>query len=67
MHQTIDESPEDYLERFLYNYQKSNLFTSDPTIVRTLFLKGLRDDCIEVLNLLSLGDVHQKPFSEITD
>jgi hypothetical protein len=30
-------------------------------------LKGLIDDCIEVLNLLSSGDVHQKPFSEIVD
>jgi hypothetical protein len=67
MHQKEDESPEDYLERFLYNYQKSKLFTSDPAVVRTLFLKGLRDDCIEVLKLLSSGDVHQKPFSEIAD
>jgi hypothetical protein len=65
MQQTEDESHKDYLERFLYNYQKSKLFTTDPPIVRTLFLKGLRDDCIEVLNLLSSGDVHQKPFSEI--
>jgi hypothetical protein len=53
MQQTEDESPEDYLERFLYNYQKSKLFTTDPAVVRTIFLKGLRDDCIEVLNLLS--------------
>jgi hypothetical protein len=30
-------------------------------------LKGIRDDCIEVLNLLSSGDVHQKPFVEIAD
>jgi hypothetical protein len=30
-------------------------------------LKGLKDDCIEVLNLLSSGDVHQKPFSKIAD
>jgi hypothetical protein len=30
-------------------------------------LKGLRDDCIEVLNLLSSGDVHQKPFAEIAN
>jgi hypothetical protein len=59
MQQTKDESPEDYLERFLYNYQKSKLFTTDPTVVRTVFLKGIRDDCIEVLNLLSSGDVHQ--------
>jgi hypothetical protein len=67
MHQIEDESPEDYLERFLYNYQKSKLFTSDPAVVITVFLKGLRDDCIEVLNLLSSGDVHQKPFVEIAD
>jgi hypothetical protein len=67
MQQTEDESPKDYLERFLYNYQKSKLFTTDPAVVRIVFLKGLRDDCIEVLNLLSSGDVHQKPFSEIAD
>jgi hypothetical protein len=67
MQQTEDESPEDYLERFLYNYQKSKLFTTNPTVVRTVFLKGIRDDCIEVLNLLSSGDVHQNPFAEIAD
>ena len=67
MQQIEDESPEDYLERFLYNCQKSKLFTTDPTVVRTVLLKGLRDDCIEVLNLLRLGDVHQNPFAEIAD
>jgi hypothetical protein len=67
MQQVEYESLEDYLERFLYNYQKSKLFTTDLAIVRTVFLKGLRDDCIEVLNLLSSGDVHQKPFAEIAD
>jgi hypothetical protein len=30
-------------------------------------LKGIRDDFIEVLNLLSSGDVHQNPFAEIVD
>ena len=67
MKQTEDEIPEDYLERFLYNYQKSKLFTTNLAVVRTVFLKCLRDDWIEVLNLLSPGDVHQKPFSEIVD
>jgi hypothetical protein len=28
-------------------------------------LKGIRDDCIEFLNLLSSRDVHQNPFAEI--
>jgi hypothetical protein len=67
MQQKEDEIPEDYLERFLYNYQKSKLFTIYPTAVRIVFLKGLRDNCIEFLNLLSSGDVHQKPFVEIAD
>jgi len=67
MQQTEDENPEDYLERFLYNYQKSKLFTTNPAIVRTVFLKGLRDDCIEFLNFLSSGDVHQNPFAKIAD
>jgi hypothetical protein len=67
MQQTEYEIPEDYLERFLYNYQKSKLFTTDPAAIRTVFLKGIRDECIEFLNLLSSGDVHQNPFSEIAD
>ena len=53
MQQTEYESLEDYLERFLYNYQKSKLFTTNPVVVRNVFLKGIRDDCIEFLNLLS--------------
>jgi hypothetical protein len=67
MQQTEDESPKDYLERFLYNYQKSKLFTTDPVVVRTIFLKGIRDDCIEVLNLLSSEDVNQNDFANIAD
>jgi hypothetical protein len=30
-------------------------------------LKVIRDDCIEVLNLLSSGYVHQNPFAKIAD
>jgi hypothetical protein len=67
MQQIEDESPEEYLERFLYNYQKLKLFTTNPAVVRTVFLKGIRDDCIEVLNLLSSGDVHQNHFADIAD
>jgi hypothetical protein len=67
MQEIADESTEDYLERFLYNYQKSKLFTTYPAVVRTVFLKGIRDECIEVLNLLILGDVHQNPFAWIAN
>jgi hypothetical protein len=30
-------------------------------------LKGIRDDCIEVLNFSSSRDVHQKPLVDIAD
>jgi hypothetical protein len=35
--------------------------------VSTIFLKGIRDDCIEVLNLMSFGDVYQKSFTDIAE
>ena len=42
MQQLEDETLEDYLERFLYNYQKSKQRLND-NIVRTIFLKGIQD------------------------
>ena len=65
MQQSEEEILEDYLERFLYNYQKTKQFSLDTTTIRTVFLKGVRDDCIEVLNLMSSGDVYQNPFANI--
>jgi hypothetical protein len=67
MQQSEEESLEDYLERFLYNYQKTKQFALDTATVRTIFLKGVRDDCIEVLNLMSSGDVYQNPFADIAE
>ena len=32
-----------------------------------MFLRGLRDDCIETLNLLSGGDIYKKSFVEVID
>jgi hypothetical protein len=67
MQQSEEESLEDYLERFLYNYQKTKQFSLDTTTVRTIFLKGIRDGYIEVLNLMSSGDVYQNPFKDIVE
>jgi hypothetical protein len=67
MQQSEEESLENYLERFIYNYQKTKQFAIDIATIRTIFLKGIRDDCIEVLNLLSYGDVYKKPFSYIVE
>jgi hypothetical protein len=67
MQQSEEETLEDYLERFLYNYQKTKQFSLDTAIVRTIFLKGVRDDCIELLNLMSSRDVYQNPFADIAE
>ena len=66
MSQQEDESLEEYLEIFLYNLQKSkyNSLTSD--IIRTIFLKGIRDDYLDILNVMGKGDISYLPFDEIT-
>ena len=61
MQQQDDESLEEYLERFLYNYQKYKQILND-NIVRTIFLKGIQDEYIDVLNLMGTGDVSQLTF-----
>lgn len=60
MQQMEDESLEEYLKRFLYNYHNSH-----ERSIRTIFLKGLREECIETLNLLSASDVYKKPFTKV--
>ena len=51
MQQQEDESLEEYLERFLYNYQKSKKRLNDNTM-RTISLKGIQDEYIDVLNVM---------------
>ena len=67
MSQQEDESLEEYLERFMYNLQKSkyNSLTSD--IIRTIFLKGIQDEYLDVLNPMGKGDVSYLPFDQITE
>lgn len=67
MQQMEDESFEEYLERLLYNYHKSRWGNMDERTFRTIFLKGIRVECIETLSLLSPGDIYRKPFAEITE
>ena len=55
MQQLEDENLEEYLECFFYNFHKSRWAHIDEKTVRTIFLKGMRDECIETLNILSGG------------
>ena len=58
---------EEYIERFLYNLQKSKYTSLTSDIIRTIFLKGIQDEYLDVLNVMGKGDVSYLPFDEITE
>ena len=60
-----DEILEEYLEIFLYNLQKSKHSSLTFDIAWTVFLQGIRDEYIDVLNLMRNGDISYLPFDEI--
>jgi len=57
MTQKEDGSLEYYVERFHYNLQRSKHSDLDQEILKTIFIKGMRDDYLETLNLLGKGDI----------
>ena len=67
MQQQEDETLEDYVERFVYNLQKSRLNALNPNAIRAFFLKGILEDYTNMLNLMAAGDISQKPFEEIVE
>ena len=64
MQQMEDETLEDYLERFRYNYQNSKQRLNDNTM-KTIFLKGIQDEYIDILNIMGSGDISLLPFDDI--
>ena len=64
MQQMEEETLEDYLERFLYSYQKSKQRLKDNTM-KIIFLKGIEDEYINILNLMGSRDISLLPFDDI--
>eukprot|EP00253_Pinus_taeda_P029985 PITA_29985 len=67
MNQQEDESLEEYLERFAYNLQKSKHRSMILDLIRAIFLKGIREEYLDDLNLMGKGDISTLPFEEIAD
>lgn len=65
MTQKEEEILEDYVEWFHYNLQRSKHNNLDPEILKTIFIRGMRDNCLDTLNLLGKGDISQDPFLKI--
>ena len=67
MAQKSDESLEDYIERLQYNIQRSDHPDISKEIGKTILLRGLRDDCLNMLNMLAKGDISKESYDEICE
>ena len=62
MMQKEDENLEDLLERFNYNIKKAKMENLDQDTLKALLLKTIRDDWIDILNMMGKGDISQFPL-----
>ena len=65
MAQKEDEILEDFVERLQYNLQRSGHPDVSPDILKTIMLKGVRDDCLDTLNMLGKGDISKESYEDI--
>ena len=57
MVQKDDESLEDFFDRILYNVQRSDHTTIGSDFLKIILLRGIREDFLDMLNLLGEGDI----------
>ena len=65
MMQKEDEKLEEFVERFLYNLQKTRHIGLNEDTINTLFLRGIRDEYLDVLNLMGARDISKLPLAYI--
>lgn len=65
MNQREDESREDLIERFMYNVKREKLHLLGSDTLKSLLLRTIRDEWIDLLNITSKGGVYQLSFEEI--
>ena len=55
------------MERFQYNLQRSRHNGLNDETLKIILLRGMRDDFIDILNLMGVGDVSLLKYVEICD
>jgi hypothetical protein len=65
--QLEDENLKYYMERFGYISQKPKYHDLPEDAIRDIFLKGILEEYLEMLNLMASGDISHKPFDEICE
>ena len=59
-----DQIMEDYIEGLQYNRHCSKIKLDKPTL-KTLLLKGVKEECMEVINLMGGGDIPHANYDDI--
>ena len=67
MVQKEDESLEDFVERIFYNMQRAGQTNMGLDVLKIILLHGIRDDCLDMLNLLGKGDISKEYFEKIME
>lgn len=62
MNKKEDEILEDLVDRFMYNVKREKLHHLGSDALKTLLLRIIRDEWIDLLDLMSRGDVYQLSF-----
>jgi hypothetical protein len=62
-----DETLEDFLEQLQYNLQRSGHPNVSKDILKTSLLKGVRDDCLDMLNMLGKGYISNESYEDIVN
>jgi hypothetical protein len=67
MSQKEDDTLEDFVEKLQYNLQRSRHPDVSKDILKNVFLKGVRDDCLDMLNMLVKGDIFKESYEDIVN
>ena len=67
MVQMEDEILEDFVERILYNVQRARQTNMGLDVLKIILLRGIRDECLDMLNLLGKGDISKESFENIIE
>ena len=67
MVQRDEESLEDFVERLMYNVQRAGQTNMGLDVLKIILLCGIREDFLDMLNLLGKGDISKESFEKIVE
>lgn len=62
-----NETLEDFVERLQYNLGRSVHPDVSKDILKTILIKGVRDDFLDILNMLGKGDISKESYDDIVN